>query len=228
MIRVLALSALVFLAACTTTTRPLSSSSAAAPPDNSLVLLVQPDIALSILSAAGQPEPRADWSEAARDNVAAALTASLQADGHQIQPFDPAAVEGRADQLVRLHSAVGGSVLTYHYGLLKLPTHPPDTFSWTLGPGTQVISEQTNARYALFVTARGSYASDGRMAAAIGLALLGVSVPLGGQQIFASLVDLQTGDITWFNVATASPSADMRTPEGAQALVDRMMADSPL
>ena len=78
------------------------------------------------------------------------------------------------------------------------------------------------------MTARGTYASGGRVAAMIGFAALGVSVPLGNQYAMASLVDLKTGRIVWYNTALAGPNADMRQPEGAKILVTAMLKDAPL
>jgi len=66
------------------------------------------------------------------------------------------------------------------------------------------------------------------VAVAVDLAILGVGVPLGGQQAFASLVDLRTGNVIWFNVAQAAPSEDMRQAEGATGFVNRLMRDAPL
>lgn len=224
-----ALAALLVLASCTTTQPRTAASAIEAPPPNATILIVQPDIQLSLLSAAGMQEPRADWTEAARANIAAAFAGNLSGQGHTPQPYDPdEAYEGRIGQVIRLHEAVGASILFFQYAPLALPTHPRDSFNWTLGPGAQEIAAATGARYALFTVARGSYASGGRVAAMIGLAILGVGVPLGGQQMYASLVDLQTGEIIWFNLATASPNADMRTPEGARALVDELLEDAPL
>jgi hypothetical protein len=62
----------------------------------------------------------------------------------------------------------------------------------------------------------------------VGAALLGVSVPLGQQQVFASLVDLRTGRVVWFNVAVAGPQADMRSQEGAQSLCRSLLKGVPL
>lgn len=226
-----AIAAMMLLASCTTTQSRTTTSEAErpAPPPNATILVVEPDIQLSLLSAAGMQEPRADWTDSARANIASAFAANLAEQGHTPQPFDPdAATEGRIGQVIRLHEAVGASILFFQYAGLSLPTHPRDSFDWTLGPGTQEIAAASNARYALFIVGRGSYASGGRVAAMIGLAILGVGVPLGGQQMYASLVDLETGDIIWFNLATASPNSDMRTPEGARALVDEVLADAPL
>jgi hypothetical protein len=215
--------ACLVVAACTTTRSNTFSGSFEPPPAQSVILLVEPDIELSVLTAAGLPEPRADWSQAARTNVAAALRTRVSAEGHSTLAFDTASsMEGRIGQIVRLHEAVGTSILAFNYGFVNLPTKK-DNFDWTLGPGARELAEAHNARYALFVYARGSYSSAGRVVMAL---LFGG--PMGMQQMFASLVDLHTGDIIWFNVATAGPDADMREAAGATSLVESLMKDSPL
>ena len=42
------------------------------------------------------------------------------------------------------------------------------------------------------------------------------------QVAFASLVDLKTGQIVWFNTLAAT-SGDIRTPEGAQKMVNSLL-----
>ena len=72
-----------------------------------------------------------------------------------------------------------------------------------------------------------SFASTGRVA----LALLGVAgcfvgfcAPMGGgsQSAYASLVDLKTGEVVWFNVLQ-SQQGDIRKPEGAAQMVERLL-----
>ncbi|MBI1187768.1 MAG: hypothetical protein GC206_10665 [Alphaproteobacteria bacterium] len=225
---VLLLFAVLFVGSCTTTKHFMFSGDFQRPPANSLVLIVEPDIQLAIVMAGGTHEPREDWSSAAQRNVAESLSAHLNEQGHSTQRYNvDSAMAGRIGQVVRLHTTVGQSILGFNYGLFSLPTKE-DNFDWTLGPGVQEIAAQTNAHYALFVSGNGSYASGGRVAVAVGLAILGVGVPLGEQQVFCSLVDLQTGNVLWFNVANAGPSADMRDPEGAASLVRTLMRSSPL
>lgn len=215
------------LAACTTTNTKVAFNNPAKPPAGARVLLLQPDIELSVLTAAGLQEPRADWSTTARDNLSADIEAAMKSRAHAFKTVDPnAAMSGRNGQLLRLHGAVGNSILMFNYGVYALPTKK--LFDWTLGPGAQALAESQDADYALFVTGRGSYASGGRVATAIGLSLLGVGVPLGGQTVFASLVDLRTGQVVWFNVATAGPSADMREDKGSDLLVASLLKDLPL
>ncbi len=224
-----ALAACLLLGACTTTsTRLAATGSVSTPAANSKVLLVEPDVQLSLLLASGLQEPRADWSTQGRESLQQGLKTALEGKTHRIEALDPqASMAGRTGQLLRLNEAVGGSILAFNYGAVKLPSKH-GVFEWTLGQGAQVIGTERSADYALFVTGRGTYSSAGRKALMIGAAMLGVSVPLGSQQVFASLVDLKTGQVVWFGVAMAGPQADMRSAEGATALVTSLLKGAPL
>lgn len=223
-----ALAVALALAACGTTQTKTFTGQFQAPPANSRVLIMTPDVQLAVLTASGLQEPREDWSRSGRENVATSIAAYIQNEGHAASSLDPAtAMEGRIGQIIRLHNAVGGSILAINFLNANVPTRR-NSFEWTLGDGVQELGTSYNADYALFITARGSYASGGRVAAMIGLAVLGVGVPLGGQQAFASLVDLHTGNVIWFNVVTAAPNEDMRETEGAVLLARRLMHEAPL
>lgn len=217
------------LTACTTTAvKTAAPSTISAPVANSKVLVVEPDVQLSLLTAAGLQEARKDWSQQGHDNLSASLKAALQGKVHRFEVLNPeTAQDGQSGQLLRLHDAVGQSILAFNYGAIRLP-NKRGAFDWTLGEGAQVLGKAHEADYALFVTGRGSYSSAGRKALMIGAAMLGVAVPLGSQQVFASLVDLHTGQVVWFNVATAGPSADMRSPEGATELAQSVLKGAPL
>lgn len=219
--------ACLLLAACTTTNVKSATDLPTAPPKEAKVLLAQPDIELKLLTASGLLEPRADWTASAKTNMQAAVEATLKGKSHSLTVLDPAtAMEGREGQVLRLNGAVGASIMTYGmYG----PGLPSKTgFDWTLGDGTQLLAAKYGTDYALFVYGRGSYSSGGRVAMMIGAAALGVSIPMGGQQAMASLVDLKTGKVIWFNYAVASPGADMRSPEGAKLLTDALLKGLPL
>jgi hypothetical protein len=221
--------AAAMLAACTHTAVKTAAPTGQAPvASNGRGLLVQPDVQLSLLTAAGLQERREDWSRAAQANLASAIDSELKQRSQRFEALDPnASMEGRTGQLLRLHEAVGQSVVLFEYSGMPLPTKK-GRFDWTLGEGAKVMREQYGADYAMFVTARGTYSSAGRKALMIGMAALGVSVPLGIQQVYASLVDLRTGQVVWFNVATASPNADMRSPEGAQSLAKALLKGAPV
>ena len=225
----LAMLMLVALAACTTTdVRKVATAPDAPPPASAKILLVQPDVQLAVLTAAGLNEPRADWSQQARGNLTVAIDEALRAKSHAFAVLDPeASMAGRPGQLLRLHEAVGQAILVHSYGGLPLPTKAKG-FDWTLGEGAQVMAREHNAGYALFVTGRGSYASAGRAMVSVGAAMLGVAVPMGSQQLFASLVDLNTGRVVWFNVVNAGSNADMRDAAQAKLLVRDLLKSAPL
>lgn len=217
------------LAACTTTSvRMAGDARAKAPPAGARILLVEPDIDVRLLTAAGMLEPRADWSASGRRNLRAAVATVLETRSHTVVGLDPdTAMAGRGGQLLRLNGEVGRSILRFSYGRPALPTKS-GSFTWTLGDGARTLGRTYDADYALFIHARGSYASGARVAVMVGMAALGVSLPLGRQEVFASLVDLGTGQVIWFNLSTAGPAADMRTPEGAAALTASLLRDLPL
>jgi hypothetical protein len=216
------------LAACTTTNVKSATGLPAAPPEEATVLLVEPEIQLSIILASGLQESRADWIASATENIRTAVQQQLQTRSHNFKSYKLADnLEGRTGQLLRLNAAVGQAIMLHSYGPFKLPTKGTN-FDWTLGDGAVELGAAGNADYALFINGVGSYSSGGRMAVMIGAAALGVSIPTGGQQISASLVELKTGRVVWYNVAVASPSADMRTPQGASMLVESMLKGLPL
>jgi len=226
--KLLIAAALLCLTACTTTAvKTAAPGSISTPQANAKVLLVEPDVQLSVLTAAGLQEARQDWSKQGHDNLSASVKAALQTRAHKFDVLDPeASRDGRAGQVLRLHDAVGQSIMAFSYGL-KLP-NKRGAFDWTLGDGAEEIGRAHQADYALFITGRGSYSSAGRKAMFVAFAALGVGIPLGQQTVFASLVDLHTGQVVWFNVALAGPAADMRTGEGAASLAESLLKGAPL
>lgn len=219
--------ALFALAGCTTTDTRLAPGLTATEA-GSKILVIKPDVKLAVLTASGLPESRADWGLQGGQNLQAAMEDELKGASHTIQVIDPGqAMGGREGQILRLHQAVGATIATYNYSGLRLPTKGKD-LDWTLGEGVKVLAQTYNADYALFTYANGTYASAGRVIAMVGFAALGVGIPLGSQYVVTSLVDLHTGQVVWFNVATAGPNDDMRKPEGAQNLVRTLLREAPL
>jgi hypothetical protein len=114
----------------------------------------------------------------------------------------------------------------HKYGMQPLPTKK-DRFDWTLGEQAVAFGAATHYDYALFLHAEDSFSSGGRRALqAAGFlgCLVGVCVAVsGGQEIaFASLVDLKTGEVIWFN-SLVSGLGDIRTPEGANEMVVKLL-----
>jgi hypothetical protein len=191
-----------------------------------VVVMVTPDIELSELTAGGANAPRADWTKTAIDFTARHVAAALAARGVTVAPADTAA-DPREQQLVKLNSAVGNAILLHlYYSPIKLPLKG-DALDWTLGPGAARLRTHYHGDYALFVHVRDSYSSTGRQALMGVAALLLVPVPGGFQSGFASLVDLRSGRIVWFN-RLLSVNGDLRHDEDARDTVGELLKGLPL
>jgi hypothetical protein len=224
--RLIALAACCAVAGCTTTSVKVAADIEKPPPSSS-VLALKPDVELNELTAVGLQDPRADWSGAARDNLAAAIKSALDAKGLKYSTLDPATVtEGHNAQVLRLNATVNASILLYNLNFASLPTHK-GSFDWTLGDGARSLAAGYNADYALYVMARGDYSTSGRKLMFLMMAAGGVSLPMGGQGLLVSLVDLKTGRVIWYNLAHAGPDDDMRTPAGAGKIVDVVLKSAP-
>ena len=213
--KLLAIVAACLLTAACTTTNTKIMANPVKPAPGARILLVEPDVQLAVLTAAGLQEARADWSEQGKALMTGEIERQMKARAHSYQMLDPtSAMDGRAGQLLRLNEAVVRSIQMFNFGYVSLPTKSA-SFDWTLGEGAQALGAAYEADYALFVFGRGNYASGARVATAVG-------------QCFASLVDLKTGRVVWFNVASTGPNDDMRKPDGAAQLVQAVLKDAPL
>ena len=193
--------------------------------DDPRIVLMPPDVRYYLVTAGGVPEPHEEWTTAAQTNFSSAIqehATSIGADLRAIDKDDLSADEVRYETL---HSAVGNTLLTHYFGMVRLPSKG-ENFDWSLGPGVSSIGQQHDADYALFVHYRDYQASGGRVAFAILAAAAGVGVPMGSESGFASLVDLKSGDIVWFNRVIAG-SGELRDPEGARTAVNKLLADIP-
>ena len=109
--------------------------------------------------------------------------------------------------------------------MLKLPGKNGQ-FDWTLGPEVRFLKDKYEADYVLFVYLRDSYASTGRKVAFVVAAAFGIGIPLGQQIGFASLIDLDTGEIAWFNRLDRGVG-DLRTDEAATKSVEILLSNFP-
>jgi len=228
-VRVLAVMAVAgVLCACTATKRMTDVSYH--PPEGQYRLLVmEPDIQVGLLTAGGAVEPRADWTARAHDSVLKALSKQQSTHGADVKVvttaedlrYDPK----KLADLVWLHKVVGDSIRIHKYLGIVLPTKA-HRFDWTLGEPAVELGAATHYDYALFLYAEDSFESSGRavlrVADFVGCALGGVCLSGGQQFAFASLVDLKTGQIVWFNTLKSSVG-DLRTEEGAQKMVNTLL-----
>ena len=235
----LALMASVLLAGCVQT-RQYADVEFAPPQGDYKLLVMRPDVSVGSVTTGGMVEPRADWTEQARAGFLAALRAQQAARGGNILIMEkrdslPGVDPEMVAELERLHYAVGSSIALHKYSGAYLPTKRGKGLDWTLGEDAVALGQRTGYDYALFLYAEDSFASTGRVALQVlGVAgcFVGFCVPNvggGGQFAYASLVDLRTGEVVWFNVVQAGSQVagikmgDIRTEAGAAQLVDRLL-----
>ena len=203
------------------------------------LLVMRPDVTVNALTTGGMAQPRADWTEQARANVIQALRAQQGGSGGKVLVLArrnelPGISADQVADLERLHYVVGQSIALHKYSGAALPTKRGKGLEYTLGEDAVSLGRRTGYDYALFVYAEDNIASTGRTALQVlGVAgcFIGFCAPSGGsnQFAYASLVDLRTGEVVWFNVLSTGSQlpgvtfGDIRKPEGAAQMVDRLL-----
>ena len=211
-----------------------------APPQGDYKLLVmRPDVSVGSITLGGMVQPRADWTEQARANIIAALKAENAERGGRVTVLErrdslPGISADTVAELERLHAAVGQSIALHKYFGAYLPTKTGKGLDYTLGEQAVELGRKTGHDYALFMYAEDAIASTGRTAVQVlGIAgcFIGFCAPGGGskQMAYASLVDLRTGEVVWFNVVQTGSQlpgvkfGDIRSPQGAATMVERLV-----
>ena len=235
----LALLGSVALAGCVQT-RQYADVEFTPPQGDYKLLVMRPDVSVGSVTTGGMVEPRADWTETARTKLLAALKAQQAARGGNMLIMEkrdalPGIEPETIADLERLHYAVGSSIALHKYSGAYLPTKRGRGLDWTLGEDAVALGRKTGHDYALFLYAEDSFASTGRVALQVlGIAgcFVGFCAPNiggGGQFAYASLVDLRTGEVVWFNVVQTNGQiagikmGDIRTDAGAAQLVERLL-----
>lgn len=235
----LALAASVLLSGCVET-RQYADMQFTPPQGDYKLLVLRPDISVGSITTGGMVEPRADWTEQARAAVTQALRAQQGARGAKTLFIErrtelPGVTSEEMAEVERINLAVAQSIVLHKYLGEYLPTKRGKGLDWTLGQDAVRIGQKSGYDYALFLHAEDQVASTGRIALGIlGAAgcFVGFCAPnMGGatQLNYASLVDLKTGQVVWFNVVRAGSQVpgikfgDLRTPAGAEQMIERLL-----
>lgn len=220
------------------------------PKDNTLnVVVFRPDVHVGSLGAGGVDQPNAEWTESARANIQASLEAAPELKDANINFLDEQ--EGEQAELLNeyrgMFEVVANTMFTHVAGGgQRLPTKETvipgnkqkniqptkvTRIDWTLGDGAARLKQLTGADYALFLLTHDSYGDAGRKAAqALGVlgCLIGacIIVPAGVHAGYSGLVDLENGNVVWFNTDLAM-GGDVRDTDGAQKRVSQLLAGFP-
>ena len=234
-----ALTASIALSACVQT-RQYADVQFTPPDGNYKLLVLRPDVTVGSLTTGGMVEPRAEWTEQARSNIIAALKSQQAARGGNVTIVEhrnalPGVSEQELADVERLNFVVDEAIVQHKYLGDTLPTKYGRGLDWTLGADAVRLGQKSGYDYALFLHAEDQVASTGRIALGVlGLAgcVVGFCAPnVGGaeQLDYASLVDLKTGEVVWFNVVDAASQVpgikfgELRTPQGAAQMVERLL-----
>lgn len=188
------------------------------------VVMMPVDIELFSISGGGVAEPKADWTETATRHFRTALLAKKKELGLNAVELAEADSDD-LEEVNNLHRAVAQAIAVHHFGFLKLPTKD-GKLDWSLGEAVRPIRQKTGADYAIFSWVRDSYASSERKAAMVMLALVGVGIGGGIQIGYSSLVDLNTGQVLWFNRLLRG-TGDLREVEPAAETVRALLENFP-
>jgi hypothetical protein len=197
-------------------------------PGNSRIVMMPPDIRYYLMTAGGNPELHPTWTADAESEFATAIAGLAGIRGIDIQVLKREDVGDEIAQYEGLHAAVGEAIIEHSLEGARLPSKEDNAVSqWTLGPGVEVIQEATGADYALFVHYRENQASGGRIAFAILAAAAKVVIPTSSEHGFASLVDLRTGDVSWFAILY-DDGYEIREQTGAEIVANWLLQELPV
>ncbi len=228
--RIALMATLVAATSACTMTKEFAATDFTSPQGGHRFIVMEPNVSVGILTMGGVVEPNEEWTNKATENILNALARERESRGGDITVAMTLADAGgdtaALRDLVSLHNAVGQAIFRHKYYGQTLATKK-DKFDWTLGESAVEYGAQSGYDYALFLRVESSYASDARktmqvaglLSCAVGVCV-GVS---GGHRLaFASLVDLKSGQVTWFNTLS-STVGDIRTQEGADQLVATLL-----
>lgn len=200
------------------------------PADDSFIIVAMPEISLSELTVSGLKDPKPEWSDNAKKYLSQSIKDELEKKKYKISNFEPDANSNPdAIQVLKLNKVVSESIFLNE----QLPTKK-GKFEWTLGEDVKLIvpsdiPENEKPKYALFIEVEGTYSSAGRKLMTAVALVGGVGATTGaGQAVRATLVDLKTGQVVWYNLDIVSFTKDIRTPEGSQSEIVELFKKLPL
>ena len=195
--------------------------------DSPKILLMPVDIEICELTLAGMCEPSASWTQNSRENIITSFEEILNKRNAILKKYNMNEQQNdEIIQVIKLHTQIGQEIINNEYGPYELPTKKE--FNWTLGKKVKLLKKKYKSDYAIFIFFRDQYSSTERVIYNIITAVLfpGI-IPIGGSQIaFASLVNLNNGEVTWFNGYYRS-FGDVRDLENARDTVNKLFEEFP-
>ncbi len=233
-LRLLLLTAVLALAGCQTLSVRLNERVLADPSlvtGQSRTLLLPLDVDIKEMSVSGVSDVVPAWTEQAHELIRDYLlqNAPRLLKGASLTPIPELDTE-ISDRLQK-HIDLAHVVWAEAYRMTHLDgpawKHKTRHFDYGIGPGLNDIPERIGAKRALLIIGEDIHTTAGRKAMAFGLAVLGVSVPLGHSFIAAALIDLHSGDILWMNSDLDIGINSLLDPKDVGSTLDTLFAGYP-
>jgi hypothetical protein len=147
------------------------------PAGNTRILVFRPDVSVGSQTTGGMNEPNAQWTQAARANMLAALDRARKLQGSTLVMVPE--LEGERSTLVADYTALFKAVAIAAFNHKMFPGNRLPTkrgvFDWTLGEGAGAL-RSLGGDYGLFFYTYDSYGSTGRKIAQVVGLLMGVGL----------------------------------------------------
>ncbi|PPR32018.1 MAG: hypothetical protein CFH28_00236 [Alphaproteobacteria bacterium MarineAlpha6_Bin6] len=226
MYRLLIFFLLFFIYSCSSFTTEPKYTITTFEKNNTKILLMPIDIEICELTIAGICEPNASWTKESKKNIILGFEEILKNKNASLNKYNKKDQNNEIVQLIKLHTQMGQEIINNEYGSMELPTK--ENFDWSIGNKVKLLKKKHKSDYAIFIFFRDQYSSTQRVIYNIVTAILfpGI-IPIGGSQLaFASLVNLNTGDIVWFNGYYRSVG-DVRDLKSARDTVSKIFEEFP-
>jgi len=176
-----------------------------------------------------------EWGRQASGNVAKSLRTQLQSrPGVRIVtlPSLTRDEQQRVDQHRALYDQVAAAAFEHTMGKAgenpNVWPHKQSHFDYTLGNGLKFLKAKTGADAAIFAVGADQVSTGGRKAAHALGAIVGIHVDLGYSFLTIGFIDLNTGDVLWFDYEYyGNGDRDMRDAGDVDGIVQSILENYP-
>ena len=160
------------------------------------ITILPADIEIHRFTAGGAIEEVPEWTEESKGAFKTAVVRHIEKRSNLVLrelPELTAEEQLMLDEHIALYGVVGPAAVSEG----AIWKHKSENFDYSIGPGLAFLKEKSGSSNALFINAVDLRSTGGRAALAVGAAIFGVGIPMGGSRVYVSMVDLETGDILW-------------------------------
>ena len=181
-------------------------------------------------------EPVPAWTEAAERNLGESARHVLSADGRfRVIEVPQLAADRQAElrEHIELFKVIGSQLETVVKPGGKAWEGTRSAADYRVGPGLAFLKEHTGAQYAFLLAGAEVRQTGGSVFMQLMLAaLVGAYAPGGGTYMYAGVIDLETGKVTWFGTQMGIQffgmgAADARQANGAEAALTGLLKSYP-